>query len=531
MPGLLAEILEAVDGLPSDERAELEAEVYEATKDIAWMPNPGPQTAAVECEADELFYGGQAGGGKTDLAIGLAITEHERSLILRRQSADTTAIVDRMAEILGTRDGLNNSTPKVWRLKGKVIDIAGCKNETDKQNFKGKPHDLIDFDEIADFTETQYRFIIAWNRSATPGQRVRVVATGNPPTTPEGLWVLKYWGAWLDETHPNPAKEGELRWYTTIGDQDVECEGPDPILVDGEMVKPRSRTFIRSKLSDNPDLAATNYDSNLAALPSELRDAYRGGKFNVALADREWQVIPTAWVKAAQDRWRPEPPDHVPMTCLSGDIALGGGDAEAWARRHGLWFDNVTTWKLRGMVDPVEVAGHGVMLLRDGAAIVIDMGGGYGSGVYSYLKVNLPDLYENKKLLPHNGSNAATKLARDKRLKFHNMRAQVWWMLREALEPGLGVDVQLPPDPELLADLTAPTWKLGPQGIKLEAKEDIKKRLGRSPDKGDCVVNAWSYGEPAVSTHWRVAVASARGRGDEPRVNVARAHLKGRGRR
>jgi hypothetical protein len=49
---------------------------------MAWVPNPGPQTQAFLCEADELFYGGEAGAGKTDLGIGLALTEHKRSLLL-----------------------------------------------------------------------------------------------------------------------------------------------------------------------------------------------------------------------------------------------------------------------------------------------------------------------------------------------------------------------------------------------------------------------------------------------------------------
>ena len=51
---------------------------------MAWVPNPGPQTQAFLCEADELFYGGEASGGKTDLGIGLALTAHKRSLLLRR---------------------------------------------------------------------------------------------------------------------------------------------------------------------------------------------------------------------------------------------------------------------------------------------------------------------------------------------------------------------------------------------------------------------------------------------------------------
>jgi Meiotically up-regulated gene 113 len=123
------------------------------------------------------------------------------------------------------------------------IDIAGCEQESDKQRFKGDPHDLIVFDEGTDFLESQYRFIIGWNRSTDPKQRCRVIVASNPPTTAEGLWVVKYWGPWLDTTHPNPAKPGELRWFTTINGEDREVAGPGPHLIDGEPVYARSQLF------------------------------------------------------------------------------------------------------------------------------------------------------------------------------------------------------------------------------------------------------------------------------------------------
>jgi hypothetical protein len=528
MPGLLDEILDFYDALSPEDQEEVKRLAEEATADEVWIPNPGPQTEAVECAADELFYGGQAGGGKSTLVCGLSLTAHERTLILRRQTADTGALVDELAEILGHRDGLNNSNPKTWRLPGRMIEIGGCQFEKDKQKYKGRPHDLIAFDEIADFTESQFRFIIGWNRSATPGQRSRVVCTGNPPTTPEGYWVLRYWSPWLDPTHPNPAKEGELRYFTTINGKDVECDGPSPVEVDGEWIKPRSRTFIRSKLSDNPDLAATDYDSTLAALPGELRDAYRGGKFDVAISDQPFQAIPTAWIQMAQERWVEEPPAYIPMSCIAHDVALGGGDFNAYSRRHGLWFDRVIKERQKGEVDPIDLAARDLELMRDGCAIAIDMGGGFGSGVYSHLKNNVVGLT----LHAHNGANGSTATDRSKKFKFANKRAEVYWKFREALEPGLGQPVQLPQDPELLADLAATTWKLTRQGILMEEKNDIRKRIGRSPDKGDAVIMAWYYGESAISVNWRLSQAMAPGGGAPgPRVNLGHAGAKARRRR
>jgi hypothetical protein len=71
-----------------------------------------------------------------------------------------------------------------------------------------------------------------------------------------------------------------------------------------------------------------------------------------------------------------------------------------------------------------------------------------------------------------------------------------------------GSAIALPPDPELRADLCAPTWKLGARGILLESKDgssgfgNLRQRLGRSPGKGDAVVMAWSEGNAAaVSRH------------------------------
>jgi len=91
---------------------------------------------------------------------------------------------------------------------------------------------------------------------------------------------------------------------------------------------------------------------------------------------------------------------------------------------------------------------------------------------------------------------------KDGQLAVANKRAEVWWKFREALDPDQpdGSAIALPPDPELRANLCAPTWKLGARGILLESKDgssgfgNLRQRLGRSPGKGDAVVMAWSEG-------------------------------------
>lgn len=519
MAGLLDDILARYDALPVDVQKQIAADAIKATAGRFFIPNPGPQTDCLNSLADETFFGGSAGGGKSALLCGTAVDDFDRSIIFRREYPQIKGLEDEVANLIGGRQGYN-SQEKVWRLpNGHILEFGSVPHETDVEKYQGRPHALKGFDEITHFSEAMYRFLIGWNRSTTPGQRSRSIATGNPPVTPEGFWVVKYWAPWLDPSHPNPAKPGELRWYTTINGEDVECEGPEPVEVNGRMVQPRSRTFIPAKLEDNPDLMATGYASVLEAMPEELRIRLRDGRFDAEVRDNEFQVFPTEWLRAAQARWTSKPPEGVGMSVLSNDVALGGGDANTLAARYGYWYAEVVSDRLKGKVDPIDLAAKVVALMRDGAAIVIDMGGGYGSGVYSHLKNNVQGLT----LHGHNGADKSMKRTRDGKLKFANKRAEVHWKFREALEPNLGEPVALPPDPELIADLAAVTWKLTPRGILMEEKTDIKKRLGRSPDKGDAVVNAWSYGETAVTARIRTASNHA---GRQPVVNRGHANMK-----
>lgn len=488
------DFLKAFEALPDgDRKAALDLAKAE-TGHMKWVPNIGAQTLAYETLADETFFGGAAGGGKSSLLCGLAVNEHRISHIFRRESTQVRGIIDELTKIIGTTDGLNQQSG-VWRLSdGRVIEIAGIKDEKDKEKWQGRAADLKAFDEITHFTESMYRYVIGWNRSTTPGQRCRVICTGNPPTTEAGLWVIKYWGAWIDPTHPNPARPGELRWYTTIDGQDVECPDGKPVSIGGRMVTPRSRTFIPAKLEDNPDLMRTNYASVLEAMPEELRVRLRDGLFTASLRDQAWQAIPTQWIIAAQERWKPDGWKDFVMTAIGFDPAGGGADAAELSRRHGPWFDHLVTVKGVETADGSAAAATIIKHRRDNCAVIVDVGGGYGGAVTLRLKDNsIP-------FIPFNGANKTGQKTKDRQLGFANARAEAYWRLREALDPDQpgGSPICLPPDPELRSDLAAPTYEVSQRGILLESKEDLRERLGRSPGKGDAVAYALFGGDVAV---------------------------------
>lgn len=481
--------------LPEEERRAIAQEAFTATKEFEhWVPNPGPQTLAYYSEADELFYGGEAGGGKTDLLLGTAINAHQRSLILRRLNGEVHGLIERMQAILGHTKGLKKSSPAHWRLKNRLVKFGGCQHPNDWVKYQGDPKDFIGFDELTAFLESQYRAIIAWNRSVNAGQRVRIIGAGNPPMTVEGQWVIKYWGAWLDPNHPNPAVPGELRYYTTVDDMDVEVDGPGPVMIDGvplldkngKPIHPRSRTFIPAELADNPDLEETGYGDRLAALPGPMRAALKEGDFGASMKDDQWQVFPAAWIQAAMDRWHPDGKLTRKMEALGVDVAQGGDDNTVLAPRYGKnWFDRLHVFPGKETPDGPTVGALVLLHRRDGAEIVVDMGGGWGGSTIDHLKGNK---------VPVTGFQpSASGAGRDRTgsLKFANARARAYWMLRDALDPEYGSHLALPPDAELKADLAAIRWKPAVQGVQILEKEEIKKLLGRSPDRADAVVYAF----------------------------------------
>lgn len=172
----------------------------------------GPQTTSYHTTADWILYGGSAGGGKTFLAILKALTKHRRSLILRREFPQLGSIIETAAEIYapyGERSGRFWNC--VYEGKTRSIEYGACQYEANKSKYQGRPKDLYVFDEAANFTVTMVTFTTAWNRHEDPTQHAQVLLCSNPPTDSTGDWLMVWFAPWLEPSHPNPAKPGELR--------------------------------------------------------------------------------------------------------------------------------------------------------------------------------------------------------------------------------------------------------------------------------------------------------------------------------
>lgn len=514
-PELLDELLAAYQAMPEDQRAELDALVDQRSAGVLWVPTPGPQFDAVHCKADILLYGGSGGSGKTDLELGLAFEYHTHSLIIRKQYTDLTGLTDRAKEINGSDNGYNGSSPPRLRtVNGKVIDFAGVDKTGDEEHWQGRPHDLLCIDEAVQMREAAVRFLMGWVRTTVEGQRTRVVLGSNPPTTSQGDWIIPMFAPWLDTNYAFPAKHGELRWCVTLLDDsgrsfDHWVEGPDVQIPSGrtntdgtpKFLKPKSRTFIPGKLEDNPFLATDgDYAATLDALQEPLRSAIRDGNFMAARKDEPDQLIPSDWVWAAHNRWTPEAPRGVPMCAIGVDAARSKDETVLAPRYDGYYPLLIGT---PGHMTPHgrDVAALVIKHRRDGAIPCIDCGEMNGAEAFAHLEENGIQCFR------HVGMDPSISRTKDKHLKFFNKRAEVYWKFMEALDPEQdgGSPIALPDDAMLRSDLTAPTWELTANGIKITPKKELVKILGRSPDRGDAVVQAWATGDKSVARmqDWR----------------------------
>lgn len=471
--------------------------------------NAGPQTMLIETPADMIFYGGSAGGGKTFGVLGLAVTQHKRSLLLRRESTQLRGLIEDARKIIGDKGRLNENTG-VYRLNnGRILELAGCKDEKDKHRFDGRPHDLIAVDEAPQFAESQIAHIIGWARTEDPNQRVRIVLTGNPPSEPEGEWVVRWFAPWLDPNYDNPARPGELRWFARINGEDKEVDSPEPFTLKierggvqvEEVIKPKSRTFIPARVQDNPAYMASDYVSQLQSLPEPLRSQLLYGDFKAGMEDNAWQAIPSQWVDDAFNRYRAlyptgnfTAPSNTTLTSIGVDVARGGQDKTVLSRRYGWVFAPLEAHAGKATDDGLKVAAlitKAVIEAKIPAAIPaaaqpyinVDVIG-VGSSAYDIAKTQI------KNVVPINVGAGAWGKDKAKVLSFRNLRAYAVWRLRELLDPNNGHNLALPPSNTLKADLCAARWKQTTQGVQIESKDDIKKRIGRSPDEGDAIMLA-----------------------------------------
>jgi hypothetical protein len=432
----------------------------------------------------QIGYGGEPHGGKTDLTLGLAGTLFPDAKIFRRTFTQLKKIMKRGNEIYPAQY-VSGKQIAGWRWDNHFIELSHMQHEKNWEDHQGQASSFIGIDEAAQFTEFMVRMIGGWLRTVDVNQHTLLFLTFNPPTTPEGEWIVQFFAPWLDPEYPGEqAQPGEIRWFVHVDGRDIEVEDGEPYDNNGQILYPVSRTFIRARRWDNPYHNAA-YEQTLSALPEPLRTKMMEGDFTIGMQDDAWQVIPTNWILAAQERHcNGEKPD-VNIRAVGVDVAHGGADDTVIAKLYGTWFDEL----LVSDTPTGQIAAHHVIqsIGDEKPPIYVDAIG-YGASCSDALR-DMPGIRANAV----NVGKASDAHDKSGVYQFANLRAQLFWQLREALDPESGEDIALPDDRQLRVELSAMRYKIQSGKIRIEPKEDIKKRLGYSPDRADAVALAW-YG-------------------------------------
>jgi len=202
-------------------------------------------------------------------------------------------------------------------------------------------------------------------------------------------------------------------------------------------------------------------------------------------------LIPYGWIELANERWKSMQAEGFKPenSCRLGvDIAGMGRDSTVLVPRFDNYVAGFKLFQSGGKAEHMKVAGMILQHLRNKNDMAFIDTIGEGAGVYSRLR----ELGHYNAISAKFSESARGLHDISGEYDFVNMRAYCYWAMRDWLDPKNGFNPALPPCDQFIEEVTDTHWSFQSDGkIFIEKKEDIKKRLKRSPDCMDALANTF----------------------------------------
>jgi predicted phage terminase large subunit-like protein len=224
------------------------------------------------------LYGGECGGGKSEalVAAPLRWIHHPdfRAILFRRTFPELEkSLIDRSSKLYPYFKASYNSSKHYWIFpSGARIYFGHLEHDKDVFSHQSAEYQYLGWDELTQFTETQYRYLIS--RLRGPAEIPIRIRAG---TNPEPNWVMHRWAPWVDRSPDYRGirvNSADVLWYLP---DDQGGESIVPAGTPGAM----SRTFIRAGRINTPQVTA-DYIHRLSTLDPVQRARLRDGDWGLA---------------------------------------------------------------------------------------------------------------------------------------------------------------------------------------------------------------------------------------------------------
>lgn len=216
-------------------------------------------------------------------------------------------------------------------------------------------------------------------------------------------------------------------------------------------------------------------------------------------------LIPAQWSEIALQRWKDmqrskNKPTEPPL--LGVDVAGMGRDSTVYCIRRGSYVEEFKSVNSGGNAAHMQIAGEILARRKEDKRLIAFIDTiGEGAGVFARcIEQDSPRHIVSCKYSERAARGDKELSDYTGQYRFINMRAYLFWAVRDWLNPKNGMEAALPFDKELFEEMSEIRWSFRSDGrVQIESKDELKKRIGRSSDKFDALANTFyptSIAEP-----------------------------------